>query len=153
MGNDPLTGFSPPVRTWFVERYADPTPAQAHGWPVIRRGHHTLILAPTGSGKTLAAFLVGIDRIIRHLSRHPEAGIRLLYISPLKALNNDIRRNLREPLSGIQRVARRAGQELPEIRVAVRTGDTPSSERRRMVAHPPHILITTPRGPPGGQRA
>jgi len=144
MGNDPLTGFSPPVRTWFVERYADPTPAQAHGWPVIRRGHHTLILAPTGSGKTLAAFLVGIDHIIRHLSRHPEAGIRLLYISPLKALNNDIRRNLREPLSGIQRVARQAGQELPEIRVAVRTGDTPSSERRRMVAHPPHILITTP---------
>jgi ATP-dependent Lhr-like helicase len=121
------------------------------GWPAIQRGEHTLILSPTGSGKTLAAFLWGIDSIWRELrgdasgtGEDPEEGVRLLYISPLKALNNDVERNLRAPLAGIRRVAKEQGTPLPRLDVLVRTGDTPQSARRRMVKHPPHILITTP---------
>jgi ATP-dependent Lhr-like helicase len=115
------------------------------GWPAIRRGEHTLILAPTGSGKTLAAFLCAIDQLYRDLAAgvRPK-GVRLLYVSPLKALNNDVERNLRVPLAGIQAAAARAQTVLPDVRVAVRTGDTSAAARRQMLKQPPHILITTP---------
>ncbi len=125
-----LDGFSPGTRKWFERAFARPTPAQELGWPAIATGGNVLIQAPTGSGKTLAAFLIGIDR----LNASPGEGLRLLYISPLKALNYDIERNLRSPLSGL-------GSELS---VGVRTGDTPADERRRMQKTPPDILITTP---------
>src|ERR671923_1589307 len=127
---DTLTVFSPETRSWFERTFDAPTPAQALGWPAIASGKHVLIQAPTGSGKTLAAFLIGIDR----LDASPGDGLRLLYVSPLKALNYDIERNLRSPLSGL-------GSKLS---VAVRTGDTPADERRRMLKTPPDILITTP---------
>ena len=127
---DPLAAFSLGTRVWFERAFAAPTPAQAAGWPAIARGGHVLIQAPTGSGKTLAAFLIGIDR----LNTSPGEGLRLLYVSPLKALNYDIERNLRSPLAGL-------GSELS---VGVRTGDTPADERRRMLKTPPDILITTP---------
>ena len=122
--------FSKPTRAWFEQAFAEPTPAQALGWPAIASGKHTLIQAPTGSGKTLAAFLYGIDR----LDAEPGQGLRLLYVSPLKALNYDIERNLRGPLAGLG----------SELRVAVRTGDTPQKERAAMLREPPDILITTP---------
>jgi ATP-dependent helicase Lhr and Lhr-like helicase len=125
-----LDVFSPATRAWFENAFGDPTPAQRLGWPAIARGKHTLIQAPTGSGKTLAAFLYGIDRLIAE----PGEGLRLLYVSPLKALNYDIERNLRGPLAGLQ----------SDLRVAVRTGDTPQKERAEMLRHPPDILITTP---------
>ncbi|MDX6504638.1 MAG: ATP-dependent helicase Lhr and Lhr-like helicase, partial [Gaiellaceae bacterium] len=127
---DPLASFSPGTRAWFEGAFAAPTPAQRLAWPAIASGKHVLVQAPTGSGKTLAAFLFGIDR----LSQHPGAGLRLLYVSPLKALNYDVERNLRGPLAGI-------GSPLT---VAVRTGDTPAKERAQMLRHPPDILITTP---------
>jgi len=125
-----LDVFSEGTRTWFERAFAAPTPAQALGWPAIATGGHVLIQAPTGSGKTLAAFLIGIDR----LDEAPDAGTRLLYVSPLKALNYDIERNLRSPLAGL-------GSKLS---VGVRTGDTSPEERRRMLRTPPDILITTP---------
>ena len=118
--------LSPKTRTWFERAFEAPTPAQELGWPAIARGGHVLIQAPTGSGKTLAAFLLGIDR----LTETPGEGLRLLYVSPLKALNYDIERNLRSPLAGL-------GSKLS---VAVRTGDTPAEERRRMLRTPPDIL-------------
>jgi len=143
---DPLAVFAPAVRTWFSETFDQPTPPQSQGWPPIQRGENTLILAPTGSGKTLAAFLWGIDCLYAKLAAGEEPeGVELVYISPLKALNNDIERNLRVPLRGIRQVDRRdSGVELPPLRVAVRTGDTPRSARQAMVRQPPHILITTP---------
>ncbi len=152
---DSLDAFSAPVRTWFQETFGEPTAPQALGWPAIQRGEHTLILAPTGSGKTLAAFLWGIDSLYRAQSdgdtNMPGAvppparsGVRLLYVSPLKALNNDIERNLRVPLDGIRAVARRGHADWAPLRVAVRTGDTPASHRAAMLRHPPDILITTP---------
>jgi len=122
--------FSEPTRDWFTRTFAEPTPAQDQGWPAIASGEHTLIQAPTGSGKTLAAFLYGIDR----LTPAPGEGLRLLYVSPLKALNYDIERNLRGPLAGLR----------SELSVAVRTGDTPRKERAAMLRKPPDILITTP---------
>ncbi|MGZ4399205.1 MAG: DEAD/DEAH box helicase, partial [Gaiellaceae bacterium] len=127
---DPLASFSQKTRAWFERSFAGPTPAQRLGWPAIASGKHVLIQAPTGSGKTLAAFLSGIDR----LNESPGEGLRLVYVSPLKALNYDVERNLRGPLAGI-------GSELT---VAVRTGDTPQKERAAMRRHPPDILITTP---------
>ncbi len=127
---DPLSLFSPSTRRWFESTFAAPTPAQALGWPAIARGGHVLIQAPTGSGKTLAAFLYGIDR----LEAAAGEGLRLLYVSPLKALNYDIERNLRGPLAGLR----------SRLRVAVRTGDTEPRERRAMLREPPDILITTP---------
>ena len=126
--------FSEPVRRWFEASFAAPTPAQAQGWPAISSGANTLICAPTGSGKTLAAFLWGIDR----LSREPEAlgaGVRLVYVSPLKALSYDVERNLRAPLKGI-------GAD--GVSVGLRTGDTPQRDRQAMLRKPPDILITTP---------
>src|SRR2546423_13143934 len=125
-----LDVFSLRTRVWFEGAFVEPTPAQELGWPAIASGEHTLIQAPTGSGKTLAAFLYGIDR----LSGTPGDGIRLLYVSPLKALNYDIERNLRGPLAGLE----------SDLRVAVRTGDTPQRERAAMLREPPDILITTP---------
>ena len=145
-----LDAFSPYTRAWFTQTFGAPTPPQAQGWLPIQRGDHTLILAPTGSGKTLAAFLWGINQLYDELTndptRHPSNFLRLLYISPLKALNNDIERNLHAPLSGIRDAARaaRTNVALPELRVAVRTGDTPARERAAMASKPPHILITTP---------
>jgi ATP-dependent Lhr-like helicase len=148
-----LSSFLEPVRAWFQETFGEPTPPQAQGWPAIQRGEHTLILAPTGSGKTLAAFMWGIDQLFRPLTSQQDgsgdehadaAGVRLVYISPLKALNNDIHRNLRVPLAGIRRKAHDLGLDYPRIRVAVRSGDTPQRERRAMVRQPPHVLITTP---------
>ncbi|HSC90826.1 MAG TPA: DEAD/DEAH box helicase [Gaiellaceae bacterium] len=126
----PLDAFSPRTRAWFERAFAGPTPAQELAWPAIASGEHVLVQAPTGSGKTLAAFLSGIDR----LSAAPGEGLRLLYVSPLKALNYDIERNLRGPLAGLR----------SQLRVAVRTGDTPQKERRDMLKDPPDILITTP---------
>ena len=127
---DALACFSPRTRTWFERAFDGPTPAQALGWPAIATGGHVLIQAPTGSGKTLAAFLSAIDR----LTTSPGAGLRVLYVSPLKALNYDIERNLRGPLAGLEST----------IRVGVRTGDTPAKARRELVKEPPDILITTP---------
>ena len=147
-----LPSFLAPVRAWFEGAFGQPTPPQSQGWPAIQRGEHTLILAPTGSGKTLAAFLWGIDQLFRELTElHDEtgkesdaSGVRLVYVSPLKALNNDIYRNLRVPLAGIRHAAKEMGVALPPIRVAVRSGDTPQRDRRAMVREPPQILITTP---------
>jgi len=127
---DALGVFNPPTRDWFARTFDAPTPAQAKGWPVIATGAHTLIQAPTGSGKTLAAFLYAIDR----LTASPGGGLRVLYVSPLKALNYDVERNLRGPLAGLQ----------SSLRVAVRTGDTSQKERAAMLRDAPDILITTP---------
>ncbi len=139
---DPLDLFLPPVREWFRSALGAPTPVQRQGWPAIAAGEHTLLLAPTGSGKTLAAFLACLDSLWR---RQPlERGLRVLYVSPLKALNNDIYRNLQVPLEGVAATARALEQPLPALEVAVRTGDTPAAQRQRLVRKPPHILITTP---------
>jgi ATP-dependent helicase Lhr and Lhr-like helicase len=138
---DPLGPFSEPVRGWFEASFEEPTPAQALGWPAISSGHNALICAPTGSGKTLAAFLWGIDRLAREkgaAAGDDEAdgspGVRLVYVSPLKALSYDIERNLRAPLAGIG----------AEVSVGLRTGDTPQRDRQAMLRKPPDILITTP---------
>ncbi|MCE5323635.1 DEAD/DEAH box helicase [bacterium] len=137
--------FHPCITKWFLGRFGEPTEPQRLGWPLISQGRNTLILAPTGSGKTLAAFLAGINRVLCDLeSGKSEQGIEILYISPLKALNYDIERNLSQPLTEIHDTARQMGHSLPEIKTAVRTGDTPANERRRMLTKPPHILITTP---------
>ena len=143
-GHDPaLLPFHPLVREWFAGAFAEPTAAQRMGWPHIAAGESTLILAPTGSGKTLTAFLWALNRLIAdRLEGRPTA--RLLYLSPLKALNYDVERNLRGPLAGIAAVAARHGVEAPEITVGVRTGDTPQRDRQRMLRTPPDILITTP---------
>ncbi|MBV9660464.1 MAG: DEAD/DEAH box helicase, partial [Acidimicrobiales bacterium] len=133
--------FSVPTRAWFDGAFAAPTEAQKQGWDAIGRGDHTLILAPTGSGKTLAAFLWALDRL---LTGPPSDGCRVLYVSPLKALTYDVARNLRVPLAGITREADRLGIPLPKLEIAVRTGDTPAGDRRRMARRPPDILITTP---------
>ena len=138
-----LEHFHPVVRDWFGRAFAAPTPAQEQGWPAIADGEHALILAPTGSGKTLAAFLWGLSALLSERLEGRTAS-RLLYISPLKALNYDVERNLRGPLAGMRAVAAEAGIELPELSVAVRTGDTPQRERARMLRQPPDVLITTP---------
>src|SRR5437763_6603184 len=125
-----LSVFSPETRAWFERTFEAPTPAQELRWPKIAERGHVLVQAPTGSGKTLAAFLYGIDR----LTPTPGEGLRLLYVSPLKALNYDVERNLRGPLAGLR----------SELRVGVRTGDTPAKERAAMLREPPDVLITTP---------
>src|SRR5579863_1438563 len=135
----------PLVRDWFASRFGTPTEPQEQGWPHILAGSTTLICAPTGSGKTLAAFLACIDRLVRKaLSGELRDQTEVLYISPLKALSNDIRRNLEIPLSEILALAGERGILMPEIRAAVRTGDTLMHERRAMLDRPPHILVTTP---------
>ena len=143
-GHDPaLLPFHPLVREWFAGAFAEPTDAQRLGWPHIAAGESTLILAPTGSGKTLTAFLWALNGLIADRLEGRPTG-RLLYLSPLKALNYDVERNLRGPLAGIAAVAARHGLEVPEISVGVRTGDTPQRDRQRMLRTPPDILITTP---------
>lgn len=140
-----LSSFHPLVERWFTERFGCPTPAQAQGWEAIAAGRSTLIAAPTGSGKTLAAFLWSIDSLVkRALAGGLDERTSVVYVSPLKALGNDIARNLQAPLAEIYQLAGREGVLLPTIRVAVRSGDTPANERQSMVRRPPHILITTP---------
>ena len=133
------------VRSWFEGKFEGPTEAQALGWPAIAQGRHTLIAAPTGSGKTLAAFLTCIDSLVRMGLEDvlPET-TQVVYVSPLKALSNDIQKNLSTPLREISSFAEELGTPLPEIRAAVRTGDTKAAERQKMAKRPPHILITTP---------
>jgi ATP-dependent helicase Lhr and Lhr-like helicase len=134
--------FSPPARAWFEASFDAPTPVQTRGWERIAAGEHALLLAPTGSGKTLAAFFWCIDRLSRPAERSP--GVRVLYVSPLKALVYDIERNLRAPLVGIAREAARAGESVRLPRVAVRTGDTPPRDRQAQARDPAEILVTTP---------
>ena len=137
--------FSPAAAAWFEETFPGPTPAQSGGWPAIAAGDHTLIHAPTGSGKTLAAFLYTLDRLLTEPAPPPADRCRVLYISPMKALAHDVERNLRAPLTGIRHAAARRGMEPPaEVTAAIRTGETPPAERRRMQTRPPDILITTP---------
>jgi ATP-dependent Lhr-like helicase len=137
--------FHPAVATWFAARFVAPTPAQAEAWPAIKARRHTLVSAPTGSGKTLAAFLAAIDELVRQgLEGRLTDATQVVYVSPLKALSNDIHRNLEEPLAGIREELLRRGLPDVEIRTWVRTGDTPTSERERMRRRPPHILVTTP---------
>jgi ATP-dependent helicase Lhr and Lhr-like helicase len=132
----PLDAFSPRTRDWFTGAFAGPTPAQEQAWPAIASGEHVLISAPTGSGKTLAAFLYAIDQLAQNppIEKPRDRRISLVYVSPLKALSYDIDRNLRTPLRGIG----------ADLRVAVRTGDTPQKERQAMLREAPDILITTP---------
>lgn len=145
MGGDVLERFSPATRAWFTGAFAAPTPAQAGAWESIAGGDNTLVVAPTGSGKTLAAFLWSLDRLgTEALPEDPLRRCRVLYVSPLKALAVDVERNLRAPLTGIRHAARRLGQPEPDVRVGMRSGDTPADERRRLAVRPPDILITTP---------
>ena len=140
-----LAHFHPLVQQWFTSTLGPPTGTQQRGWDAIVSRRDTLIAAPTGSGKTLAAFLAAIDELTRDGLRQPLADkVRVVYVSPLKALSTDIHRNLAEPLAGIQRLAHEAGLPAPAITTAVRTGDTTSSERAAMLRTPPHILVTTP---------
>ncbi|SFN21982.1 DEAD/DEAH box helicase [Dokdonella immobilis] len=140
-----LDAFHPAVAAWFAQTFAAPTPAQCDAWPAIRAGRHTLVAAPTGSGKTLAAFLAAIDGLVREgvSSGLPEQ-TTVVYVSPLKALSNDIAINLEAPLAGIRDELARRGLGDLEIRTGVRTGDTPAAERQRMLKRPPQILVTTP---------
>ena len=150
-----LASFHPCTRSWFSENFAAPTKAQQQAWPSIVEGESTLLLAPTGSGKTLAAFLASLDRLMFEKEFRPAGtdsqqtkkanqGVRVLYVSPLKALGVDIDRNLRAPIAGMRAVAQRDGAEIHEPTVAIRSGDTSQKERREIVRHPPEVLITTP---------
>jgi len=160
---DPLARFSPPVATWFREAFEAPTPAQVKGWAAIAAGGHVLLHAPTGSGKTLAAFLWCLDRLVREPAESAAAAasptaapaapaakgggpgsVRILYVSPLKALTYDVERNLRAPLAGIALAGARLGSPVRAVSIASRTGDTPTKERRLVAKRPPEILITTP---------
>ncbi len=167
-GADPLDAFHPVIQAWFKQRFDAPTDAQAAGWPLIRDRRDVLIAAPTGSGKTFAAFLAGIDSLLRQAeaaslnettaaealpeglsplsageARFPNQ-TQIVYVSPLKALSNDIQRNLEGPLAEISELAHDMGLNLPPIRAGVRTGDTPQKDRQAFIKNPPHILITTP---------
>lgn len=145
MSGTALDSFSPATRSWFSGAFSAPTAAQEGAWRAIAEGSDVLVVAPTGSGKTLAAFLAALDRLA---SVPPPAEARkrcrVLYVSPLKALAVDVERNLRSPLTGIRQESVRLGQPEPEIRVGIRSGDTPAAERRSMATKPPDILITTP---------
>ncbi|AHG88940.1 DEAD/H associated domain protein [Gemmatirosa kalamazoonensis] len=145
MADDPLALFHPLVARWFAETLGEPSAPQRAGWPAIAEGHDTLILAPTGTGKTLTAFLWELNQLVVEGERGPlPNAVHLLYVSPLKALNNDVQRNLETPLQQLKDRFWEAAAPFPEIRVAVRTGDTPQSERARMLRKNPHVLITTP---------
>jgi ATP-dependent Lhr-like helicase len=142
---DALSGFHPIIRQWFTETLGEPSAPQQAGWPAIAGGDDTLILAPTGTGKTLAAFLWELNALITEGLAAPLANaVHLLYVSPLKALNNDVQRNLEGPLAALKERFQAAGERFPEIRVAVRTGDTSAAARAKMLRKTPHILITTP---------
>src|SRR5437867_1860668 len=136
----PLTSFHTLIRRWFEEHFRAPTEVQRLGWPSILDRRDTLIAAPTGSGKTLTAFLASLDRLVRlALAGELRDQTYVVYVSPLRALSNDIQRNLQGPLAEILEIARRDHPGCPEIRALVRTGDTPSKERQRIVRRPPHI--------------
>ena len=139
---DPLTAFHRCTRAWFQSRFGAPTDVQTRAWPVIASGRHALVTAPTGSGKTLTAFLWALDSFVA--GRYEPGATRVLYISPLKALNNDIERNLLQPLEGLRATFAAAGDAMPAVHVRVRSGDTSSGDRQRMLRRPPEILITTP---------
>src|SRR5215472_12074332 len=137
--------FHPAVAAWFDHSFRAPTPAQAQAWPAIQANRHVLIAAPTGSGKTLAAFLAAIDALVRQgLDGTLTDETQVVYVSPLKALSNDIQRNLEAPLAGIRDALRAQGLPDVDIRTWVRTGDTPPGDRERMRRQPPHIIVTTP---------
>ena len=141
----PLSRFHPIIADWFWKKFKSPTDVQAQTWPVIASGQHTLIVAPTGSGKTFAAFLACIDSLLTQgLAGTLEDRTQVLYISPLKALSNDVQKNLQTLLTEITEAAIATGHFVPELRIAVRTGDTPAYARQKMLRTPPHILITTP---------
>ena len=142
--NEVLSLFSAPVASWFRSAHTEATEPQREAWPRIKNGESVLIHSPTGSGKTLAAFLSALDTLYSNVTLSELRGIRTLYISPLKALGYDVERNLEGPMRGIEAAAKSLGIEIPEVRADVRTGDTSSSARARMVRNPPHILITTP---------
>src|SRR5881296_3866379 len=140
-----LSQFHPIIAEWFRGRFGSPTDVQAKSWPAIASGTDVLIAAPTGSGKTLAAFLSCIDSLFNQaLAGELEDRTQVVYVSPLKALSNDVQKNLQQPLAEIANAALAAGRLMPEIRVTVRTGDTPAWDRQLMLRRPPHILITTP---------
>src|SRR2546430_5043534 len=140
-----LSHFHPVTARWFAEAFDHPTAAQQSGWASIRERRHTLIAAPTGSGKTLAAFLTALDDLLQEGLREPlQDEVRVLYVSPLKALSADIHKNLSEPRRGLCRVSEALGLQAPRVTAAVRTGDTPQAERAAMLRTPPHILVTTP---------
>src|SRR5262245_46581014 len=137
--------FHPAVASWFVSRFGDPTAAQSEAWPAIQSGRNVLVAAPTGSGKTLAAFLAALDSLVRQgLEGTLKDETQIVYVSPLKALSNDIHRNLEEPLEGIRQTLGSMGLADVEIRASVRTGDTSPSDRSKMARRPPHIVVTTP---------
>ncbi|MCW2545898.1 MAG: lhr, partial [Mycobacterium sp.] len=145
MTSDALSRLSPATRAWFTAAFPAPTPAQEGAWSAIAGGRHALVVAPTGSGKTLAAFLWALDQLAS--TPPPKEKLRrcrVLYVSPLKALAVDIERNLRSPLAGIRHAAARLELPEPDIRVGIRSGDTPADERRKLATKPPDILITTP---------
>src|ERR1700752_5239325 len=145
MNPESLHWAHPVVQEWFAARFGRATEPQEQGWPHILAGKTTLISAPTGSGKTLAAFLACIDRLVRKaVSGELKDATEVLYVSPLKALGNDVQKNLEVPLGEILAMAGERGMLMPEIRTAVRTGDTLMHERRAMLKRPPHILVTTP---------
>ncbi|MCP4024390.1 MAG: DEAD/DEAH box helicase, partial [Desulfobacteraceae bacterium] len=134
--------FHPMIQKWFLKHFSTPTDIQKKAWPHIVQNEHVLITAPTGSGKTLTAFLWAINRL---LTGKESSGVTsVLYVSPLKALNNDIQRNLTLPLGQIKKEFEKANEPFPSIRVLTRSGDTPPEDRRKMIRHPPEILITTP---------
>src|SRR5436305_13346914 len=140
-----LQGFHPAIERWFESRFREPTEPQRHAWPLIQAGRNALIAAPTGSGKTFAAFLAAIDSLLRQgLDGTLGDGTQVVYVSPLKALSNDVQKNLAEPLAEIRRSSEALGRPDVEIRTWVRTGDTPAPARQEMVRRPPHILVTTP---------
>ncbi len=140
-----LSGFHPAVERWFTGRFAEPTAPQRRAWPLIRSGRDVLIAAPTGSGKTFAAFLAAIDDLLRQgLGGTLQDGIQVVYVSPLKALSNDVQKNLSEPLAEIRRALEADGLPDVDVRVLLRTGDTAPAERQAMLKRPPHILVTTP---------
>src|ERR1041385_8689179 len=137
--------FHPAVTRWFAQTFGSPTEPQSRGWPEIQSGRHVLISAPTGSGKTLAAFLASLDALFRRaMTAYLPDETQVIYVSPLKALSNDIRKNLQEPLQGIRALLRETEGRDIEIRAEVRTGDTSAAQRQALAKKPPHILVTTP---------
>src|SRR5438045_7872761 len=137
--------FHPVIAKWFESKFGSPTEPQQRGWPAIQSGGHTLIAAPTGSGKTLAAFFAELDLLFRDgLEGKLTDDTRVVYVSPLKALSNDIHKNLEEPLAGIRAALKAAEGKHVNVRADVRTGDTPASKRQAIARKPPHILVTTP---------
>jgi ATP-dependent Lhr-like helicase len=141
----PLSHFDPLISDWFTSRLGRPTEPQVAGWAEIAQGRNVLISAPTGSGKTLAAFLICLDRLVRAAKENALADeTQVVYVSPLKALSNDVHKNLESPLAEIAELAAQRGITMSAVRTGVRTGDTPASERQHMSRKPPHVLVTTP---------